>query len=178
MNEILVRPSWSDQAIDILKTEWRAGTNATEIAQMISRSTGIYFGKDAIVGKANRMKLGQHMNSVRARRMRGEVGHLNRAKSGKSQHAVTDRSKSGTFGTARAEEPKFAKDQSLLDRPIWAVDSAGFSLVELTETMCRWPRGNSHPFNFCGAPVYVVGDKKYPYCEFHHSRAHTRPVVE
>ncbi len=153
---------WTPAMTEILVKRWNGGQSGAEIMRAFAE-IGIKVTRVAVVAKANRLGLASHFNHG------GE-----RKKDGKSQHAVTDRSKSGTFGTARAEEPKFAKDQSLLARPIWVVDSAGFSLVELTETMCRWPRGEAHPFNFCGQPVHVVGDKKYSYCEFHYWHAYPR----
>jgi GcrA cell cycle regulator len=46
------------------------------------------------------------------------------------------------------------------------------TLLELTDSTCRWPIGHpgAEDFHFCGGPAAL--DLKQPYCSFHDRKAH------
>lgn len=57
---------WSDTDIVFLRAAWRDGVSAREIAERLGMT------RNAVVGKANRLKLGQHQNANPRRRPKVE----------------------------------------------------------------------------------------------------------
>ena len=127
--------SWTDERVALLKKLWGDGRTAAEIAKAL----GTGFTRNAVIGKAHRLKLSSRVSPISA--PAPKVKPANTQKS-----AIVPR-----------------------PRPVMAapvkIDVKGIKMIDLKERMCRWPLGDPKDpeFNFCGCNT-VPG---MPYCVDH-----------
>lgn len=138
---------WSEGHIDILKIEWAKGTTGSQIGLIINKS------RNAIIGKANRMKLGR-----------------------RSPRNHTVSKKGPTNGEVRVKKPRAPVTAiSIINRKAWAprflpaavplTTKAPIGIMELNDGTCHAIVG--HGTN--GLAVYC-GDFTFaekPFCEGH-----------
>jgi GcrA cell cycle regulator len=121
--------SWTDKKIDTLKRLWGKGMTASQIAGEL----GDGITRNAVIGKAHRLKLPSRPSPVKPEPEAKPAAHPTPA-------------------------PK-------VEAPAPSGEGKGLSLLELTETTCKWPIG--HPgdedFYFCGKP----SRPGVPYCPEH-----------
>lgn len=56
----VVVSKWSDKHIDLLKSEWKKGSPASVIAEVISKlEEGVFFTRNAVIGKSYRLNLSE-----------------------------------------------------------------------------------------------------------------------
>ena len=143
--------SWTDERVSMLKKLWVEGKTAAEIAKIIGGGVT----RNAVIGKAHRMKLSGRISPIQENTRPETVSHRTAPKTQKqSVPRVTSRDI-----IAPVQAPPVEENYCY---------GAGVQLVELKERMCRWPIGDpkEEGFKFCGGPS-VEG---LPYCD-HHCRA-------
>lgn len=126
--------SWTDERVALLKKLWGDGRTAAEIA----RALGSGFTRNAVIGKAHRLKLSSRLSPISSSMPKSKPANTQR-------HHVP-----------RAKTPP---------PPPVKIDVKGIKLIDLKERMCRWPLGDPQDpdFKFCGCNT-VPG---LPYCADH-----------
>ena len=139
---------WTDDRIAILKQEWAKGTSAFDIAVMVGGGVG----KNGVVGKTGRLKLGTHPTAQK-RRPKGS--------------APTPRKQ---FGTKRIVPYNLSRNSaSDGPEPIAEVpkpaDFLGLTILEVKDGECKFSHSDGIPYLFCGQPV----EGESSWCKFHAS---------
>ena len=136
--------SWTEEREQKLKMLWEKGYTASQIAEMLGGDTT----RNAVIGKAHRLKLAARAISKQS-------------KNPKKQVAASDLKKEERYKGYISRKSRFKS--LLLDKNFEAENPK--KLEELSNKNCRWPIG--HPdeenFYFCGRnPV-----KGFSYCKLH-----------
>ena len=131
--------SWTDDKIDKLQRLWGKGLTASQIAKEI----GGGITRNAVIGKAHRLKLPSRPSPVKS----------------DAKKATAAPAAAPASAPARPAPEKVAP-KATEDQPEHRT-----ALLELTEQTCKWPIG--HPgdadFYFCGKP----SRPGVPYCPDH-----------
>jgi len=133
--------SWTEEREQKLKKLWEKGYTASQIAEMLGGGTT----RNAVIGKAHRLKLAARATSKQPR-------------SPKKQDAVSGLNKQEGYISRKSRFKSL-----LLDKNFETENPK--KLEELSDKNCRWPIG--HPdeknFYFCGRnPV-----EGFSYCKLH-----------
>ena len=125
--------SWSDDRVDLLKKLWGEGKTAAEIAKEL----GDGVTRNAVIGKAHRLKLSSRMSPIQ-----------------QNVKKIKSRAKETTNIPPRRPSKKV---------PI--ILGKELAMEDLREGMCRWPNGDPQgdDFSFCGCKI----TEGTPYCEEH-----------
>jgi GcrA cell cycle regulator len=154
--------SWTDERVELLKKLWSEGLSASQIAGRLGGVT-----RNAVIGKVHRLGLS------------GRVSAPSGAVKRQGPRITTPR---------RVMKPKFTTVGNLALRALYQPESEPYtpqceeieiplnerkSLLDLTESSCRWPIGDPQTaeFHFCNRNK-VTG---LPYCEAHARRAFQPP---
>jgi len=187
--------SWTDDRVDLLSRLWLEGKSAS----MIATALGGGLTRNAVIGKVHRLGLAGRVkpNTGQATALEGEdaqgdVGFeimldaagQRRAVSRASVAAATApasavasaRIVQGNTALALAEAPA-----EVASKPVRAPEevvvpmSLRVTIVDLRETMCKWPLGDpsSSEFRYCGSPVH----SGTPYCG-HHGKLAYQPAQD
>lgn len=136
--------SWTDTQIESLKSLWAGGFSASQIAAQI----GDGLSRSAIIGKVHRLKLPGRTRPPSERRTPRE------ARLPRESHPWKSRKRRTAFDS----------DEAIGLPPDTSPDAC--TLLELTETSCRYPLG--HPdkpdFRYCGT---TCDPRQGPYCGRH-----------
>ncbi len=170
---------WTDERVELLKQLWTEGLSASQIADRLG---GV--SRNAVIGKVHRLKLESRARQPNvaqpvaverpAPRRTAEVETVEMVVPARlvaaSQQQAPTRSMPRTMGaTALKMEPE--EELEVMDQP-QERESAEvvpiarkLSLVELTETTCKWPVGDpmKPDFHFCGNNARDAS----PYCAYH-----------
>ncbi len=155
--------SWTDERVELLKKLWADGLSASQIAGQLGGVT-----RNAVIGKVHRLSLSGRVkpasSTPRPRKPRPAVQHRASARPFIQGNTVL--------------KPHAPPAPRRLPAPIAAEDvvvpiSLNRSLMELSDTMCKWPLGDPgvEGFYFCGHKNF----NSLPYCEYH-SRVAYQPV--
>ncbi|MET0258334.1 MAG: GcrA family cell cycle regulator [Methylobacterium sp.] len=163
-------PGWTDERVDLLRRLWEEGLSASQIAAQLGGVT-----RNAVIGKVHRLGLAGRVKP------NGTAGQVNGRKKVDDAEAAV----------APAEEPTMPEPPAVilhrpapnfpLVAPVATAESNGLSvservtIMDLRESMCRWPLGDptSPDFRFCGGRA-VTG---LPYCTAHAQIAY-QPAAE
>lgn len=131
--------SWTDERVALLKKLWGEGKTAAEIAKAL----GAGLTRNAVIGKAHRLKLSSRLSPVPA-----PVRKASAAEPANQSHRTP-----------------VTRTRAMPAVPAAKIVTKGIKLIDLKERMCRWPLGDPKEpdFNFCGCNT-VPG---LPYCEDH-----------
>ena len=159
---------WTDDRVDLLKQLWGEGKTAKEIAQLL----GGGLTRNAVIGKAHRMKLSGRVSPIQQNKSTQQKRVENEAR---SQGKLVDAKKPATKAPMKPKE-KVAKVTPLplrrRDVPAAASEALGtpVELSQINERTCRWPIGDpkEDDFHFCGAE----SNPSLPYCDVHASIAY------
>ncbi len=137
--------SWNDERVDLLSRLWLEGRSASQIAAEL----GSGITRNAVIGKVHRLGLSNRTKSqpvVQPVRLKAKPAR-------EGGEGVT--AQAGTLAPALVE--RRTADVVI---PI----SSRVTIMDLRETMCRWPLGDpsSTEFRYCGCRS-AVG----PYCRDH-----------
>jgi GcrA cell cycle regulator len=152
--------SWTDERVELLRKLWLEGLSASQIAGELANG----ITRNAVIGKVHRLGLSGRVKAQAAPSTRV------RLKQQQTQRIVVSRSSGGSMmrgNTALAlkEEPF----EQVMPRPESVVIpiSDRVTIMELKESMCRWPHGDpaSAEFRYCGAKK--TGGSEGPYCSYH-----------
>lgn len=183
----LIRPgearvSWDDEAVETAKRLSAEGRSAAEIARALSAEhPGIT--RNAVIGNLHRLGCaggGRQPNGdvaqtrVRAR-LRPQALLQSSAltlrpiwpRSHQRQLAPVDApSRAGKGRAKRIFNLAPSKAKRWVDRDVPAPEFIGITVVDLSETTCRWPHGDPsdlEAFRYCGAQA----EAERPYCPHH-----------
>ena len=157
--------SWTDDRVSRLAKLWAEGLSASQIAADLGGVT-----RNAVIGKVHRLGL-----SGRAKPAGKSNGGARRKPAARTGGYSRPRATTRTVGNTVV---KIDGDQEVIYAPKPVEDvvvpiSRKLTLMQLTETTCKWPTGDpTMPgFSFCGHPN--KDDK--PYCQYHNKLAFQPP---
>jgi GcrA cell cycle regulator len=128
--------AWTDERVERLRELWDKGLSASQIAKELAENVT----RNAVIGKAHRMGLPSRPSPVKA--------------------DPAKRAAAAAKKKAAAAAPKKAPATARS-----APSTGKVSILDLTESMCKWPIGHpgeSH-FHFCGK----ASQPNFPYCASH-----------
>lgn len=161
--------SWTDERVALLRRLWEDGQSASKIAAQLGGVT-----RNAVIGKVHRLGLG-------GRARPGEDGQPV-ARTAPVQEIET------AIAVVEAEAPEPvailahrpapdfpAPPPVPAAEPVQLAVSQRVTIMDLRESMCRWPLGDptTPEFRFCGARS-ITG---LPYCT-HHAEIAYQPAAE
>lgn len=161
--------AWTEQQIQTLKKMWGNGFSASEIA----KSLGGGVTRNAVIGKAHRLKLSAGPASPRAVEPPSKTAGVvmttikKVSKQRSSLRTLPSMPTADRTAAPRAATTVVRTTETLL-RPIEVAQrSEGIPVTKAGERHCRWPIGDprSPEFRFCGCDVH----EGLPYCA-HHAR--------
>jgi GcrA cell cycle regulator len=163
--------SWTDERVELLRKLWSDGLSASQVAAEL----GPGITRNAVIGKIHRLGLAERAKTAAAPRPRA-------AKAARPQGAtVASAPRSGghvvhgnvalAFATQAVVVARVAPEEEVVI-PM----SERVTLMELRESMCRWPMGDptTPEFRFCGAHSPIGSG---PYCS-HHARVAYQPAQD
>jgi GcrA cell cycle regulator len=162
--------SWTDERVELLRKLWNQGLSASQIAAELAGGVT----RNAVIGKVHRLGLSGRAKapSVPSARPRKTV---TRAPSHPMVHG------GGVRGNLALMPKTIASPAPVLElipqpEPEVVIPmSERVTLMELRESMCRWPYGDptKAEFRFCGAH----SPTGTPYCSYH-SRIAYQPSLD
>jgi len=158
--------SWTDERVSRLSKLWAEGLSASQIAADLGGVT-----RNAVIGKVHRLGL-----SGRVKPAGGGANKPRRKPAApRAKYTRSSNRSGGGPRTAGATALKMDEDIEVAYQPKPVEDvvvpiSRKLTLMELTETTCKWPTGDpTMPgFSFCG---HNSAEDK-PYCEYHSKLAY------
>ena len=175
--------SWTDERVARLAKLWAEGLSASQIAADLGGVT-----RNAVIGKVHRLGL-----SGRAKPAGKSTSGPRRKPAARTANSATGRGNGSGGGGgakyARTQQPTRTVGNTVIKVDFEAEEEAAFepkpvedlvapksrelTLLQLSESTCKWPTGDpTMPgFSFCG---HSTSDDK-PYCEFHNKLAFQPP---
>ena len=154
--------SWTEQQIQMLKDMWGHGFSASEIATRLG--TGLT--RNAVIGKAHRLKLSSRPSPIKREdeeEGRGVPTSVSLSAMKSSRKRVMLRPLPVMPVPPVSTVKTLTKDAF---RPVEAIKrTEGIAVTKAGDRHCRWPVGDprSPDFRFCGCAVY----ESLPYCVDH-----------
>jgi GcrA cell cycle regulator len=168
---------WNDERVELLKKLWAEGLSASQIAGRLGDVT-----RNAVIGKVHRLGLSGRVTTSRVRKPRPAAAAAAPAKVVAPVPPRPPRVQFAVQGNA-ALKPVFVEPEraavvlavvpAVAEERAPRTPLAGVDLLDLKETMCRWPVGDPQDddFHFCGQRRA----DGLPYCE-QHARIAFQPV--
>lgn len=168
---------WTEERVELLKKLWMEGLSASQIAAMLGEGVT----RNAVIGKVHRLKLSGRAkpasstprvrSAPRPSTRRSTSSHPSRSTIGSSRPRTMSAAPMIGATALKASEEYETEAYQLpqveeLDIPV----EQRLSLLQLSETTCKWPIGDplTPDFYFCGQH----SDEGKPYCDFHSRRAY------
>ena len=163
--------TWTDERVETLKKLWGEGLSASQIATEI----GGGITRNAVIGKVHRLGLSGRGKAKAPPPARPK------AKAVPAPSAPAPVPPARPAAIVAPVPPALAVEAVPEPQPVAVADEVGLPLSErvtimdLRESMCRWPMGDptKPEFRFCGARS-VTG---LPYCS-HHAQVAYQPVAD
>lgn len=171
--------SWTDERVELLRKLWSDGLSASQVAAEL----GPGITRNAVIGKIHRLGLAERAKTAAAARPRA-------AKAPRQQQATTvvtaavaaPRAGGHVHGGVHGNVALAFAPQTMVvarvtpEEEVVIPMSERVTLMELRESMCRWPMGDptTAEFRFCGAHSPIGGG---PYCG-HHARVAYQPAQD
>ncbi|MCP8941081.1 GcrA cell cycle regulator [Alsobacter sp. SYSU M60028] len=171
--------SWTDERVELLKRLWNQGLSASQIAGEL----GAGVTRNAVIGKVHRLGLSGRAKSPAPAAARPRKA--TRAPSHPMSHGAHQGGGGGggvRGNLALSSKPAVAPSPMVYVAPtprpeveVVVPMSERVTIMELRESMCRWPHGDptSPEFRFCGAK----SPPGTPYCGYHAQIAY-QPSVD
>jgi GcrA cell cycle regulator len=171
--------SWNDERVALLKKLWLDGHSASQIAAELANG----ITRNAVIGKVHRLGLAGHERSTPPG---GQAHTRSRARSsagGTRPQPSKARTGTSTRGAAALAADNvlvpFADPRLVEDVIIPVCERV--TIMELKESMCRWPLGDptTPEFRFCGSRTetgasYCTGHARLAYQPAHDRRSKDR----
>jgi GcrA cell cycle regulator len=147
--------SWTDERVELLRKLWNEGLSASQVAAEL----GGGITRNAVIGKIHRLGLAERAKAPSAPRPRAAKPPRAQNPARGHGHLV------GNVALAFAPRAHVAPAPRL-DEDVVIPMSERVTLLELRESMCRWPMGDptTPEFRFCGAKSPTGSG---PYCAYH-----------
>jgi GcrA cell cycle regulator len=166
--------TWTDDRVEVLKRLWNEGLSASQIAAELG---GV--SRNAVIGKVHRLGLSGRGKAP------APGANVGGAPAARPKPKPVPRTPSAPTAVQAADpEPEALDDEpgvtltphfaTQADLPAVPV-SERVTIMELRESMCRWPLGDptKPDFRFCGGRA-ITG---LPYCS-HHAQIAYQPATE
>jgi len=162
--------AWTDEIVERLKQHWIDGKSASQIANLLGNGVT----RNAVIGKVHRLGLAGRAKTPAAtvpRPRRLLPPPAQRVGPRLSAHAP--RLTRGATALALSPETLPELEQPEFESVVVPM-SLRVTIVELKESMCRWPLGDpaTSEFRYCGSPA-----QSGPYCTYHGGLAY-QPAQE
>ena len=151
--------TWTDERVELLKKLWNDGLSASQIAAELGNIT-----RNAVIGKVHRLGL--------SGRTRPQSAAQPRPRNKPAVRPQGSTIPQGPLHTRGATALAAAPQREALPAPMPEANpevvvpfSERVTIMELKESMCRWPLGDptTPEFRYCGAK----SDVGVPYCAYH-----------
>jgi GcrA cell cycle regulator len=151
--------SWTNERIELLQKHWLEGWSASRIAGELAHG----ITRNAVIGKVYRLGLSGRVNA-RSRNGPASPPHQKAPRRPAHRHADSPQVAGNTALALHPFVIEAAAPQTVRD--VVVPISEPVTIVELRESMCRWPIGDpaQFQFRFCGAKK-LPGQE--PYCACH-----------
>jgi GcrA cell cycle regulator len=154
--------AWTDEIVEQLKQHWIDGKSASQIANLLGNGVT----RNAVIGKVHRLGLAGRAktpstSAPRPRRLAPPP--LHRVASPRLSAAAPRMMRGSTAFALAPEALSELESQEEFESVVLPM-SLRVTIVELKESMCRWPLGDpaTSEFRYCGSPT-ATG----PYCTYH-----------
>ena len=167
---------WTDENVETLKALWTEGRSGTDIAAALGGGVT----RNAVIGKASRLKLPSHSYKVPSAAL-VEARAARAIERVKAKPAEGRQGGKGSKGQPKVQFIRARVDAKTKPRVLPLPDvthgvdvTALCGILELTNDTCLWPIGDPFDadFGFCGRRPQDGS----VYCGEHHRRAHYRPA--
>ena len=164
--------AWTDEIVEQLKQHWIDGKSASQIAGLLGNGVT----RNAVIGKVHRLGLAGRAKSPSSAASRpprrSPPPHLPRVAGPRLSHAP--RMTRGATALAFAPQALTELESQEEFESVVVPMSLRVTIVELKESMCRWPLGDpaTSEFRYCGSPT-----ASGPYCAYHAGLAY-QPAQE
>jgi GcrA cell cycle regulator len=161
--------TWTDERVELLKKLWSDGLSASQIAAELGNVT-----RNAVIGKVHRLGLsGRAKDKAASAPQRPRKAA--RAPSAPAPIAPVSRSNVVMAPLPHPAPLEERHTEVATDEDMAIPMSERVTIMDLRESMCRWPMGDptKPEFRFCGARS-ITG---LPYCN-HHARIAYQPVTD
>ncbi|MGQ4274861.1 GcrA family cell cycle regulator [Terrihabitans sp. B22-R8] len=163
--------NWTDERVELLKKLWTDGLSASQIAAELGGGVT----RNAVIGKVHRLGLSGRAKTVtsapqRPRKPRAP-SHPSTTTSGLYRVQGTT-----ALAPVAVAAPDLEPLPAVAPRAhLEAVSCERVTIMDLRESMCRWPIGDPgrEDFRFCGAR----SDAGIPYCNYHSQLAY-QPSID
>jgi GcrA cell cycle regulator len=160
--------TWTDERVELLKKLWTDGLSASQIAGELGNVT-----RNAVIGKVHRLGL-----SGRAKDKAASAAPQRPRKAARTPSAPAPIAPQPHINVVSAPiplQPVMEESEVLAEDDMAVPASERVTIMDLRESMCRWPMGDptKPEFRFCGARS-ITG---LPYCT-HHARIAYQPVAD
>ncbi len=152
--------SWTDERVELLRKLWLDGLSASQIANELSNG----ITRNAVIGKVHRLGLsGRAKAPAPSVQRQRSVERSVRAAAPRATSAPVVR---GNLAFALSPRMMEAPQPKAQDSAVVLPMSERVTIMELRESMCRWPLGDpsSSEFRYCGADAPIGAG---PYCAYH-----------
>jgi len=152
--------AWTDERIALLRKLWAESLSASQIAGRLGGVT-----RNAVIGKVHRLGLSKRVTASRLSRKRGEE---EKKAALKAEAAAEETRRVEAFDRIKRQREALVRLSAPVVTPVSVENpSKSFTLLDLKESMCRFPVGDPFEsgFHFCGEPK----TKGSSYCARHHS---------
>ncbi|MBB5764215.1 GcrA family cell cycle regulator [Methylorubrum rhodesianum] len=164
-------PSWTDERVELLRRLWDDGLSASQIALQIG---GV--SRNAVIGKVHRLGLAGRVKPIGPAAAQGRRKDDLPAEVEVETLVVEEPTLPEPPAiVAHRPAPNFPLRPSPAPEPVALAVSERVTIMDLRDSMCRWPMGDptSPEFRFCGARS-ITG---LPYCTQHAQVAY-QPAAE
>ena len=163
--------AWTNEIVEQLKQHWIDGKSASQIASLLGNGVT----RNAVIGKVHRLGLSGRATAPsatipRPRRTAPPPAHR---VAGPRLGSSPPRVMRGATALALAAETLPEVQEPEFESVVVPM-SLRVTIVELKESMCRWPLGDpaTSEFRYCGSPA-----ASGPYCAYHGGLAY-QPAQE
>ena len=160
---------WNDERVELLKKLWADGLSASQIAAELGGIT-----RNAVIGKVHRLGLSGRVKAPSMSQPRPRAPKPMHAQSRPAMKSHNGPMTRGANALAYAPRVETLPARRPVEEVVIPM-SERVTIMELRESMCRWPLGDptTPEFRFCGARS-ITG---LPYCT-HHAEIAYQPATE
>jgi GcrA cell cycle regulator len=164
--------AWTDEIVEQLKQHWIDGKSASQIASLLGNGVT----RNAVIGKVHRLGLAGRAKtpSTAAARPRRPAAPRPHRMAGPRMNAPAPRMMRGATALAYAPQALLEPENQEEFESVVVPMSLRVTIIELKESMCRWPLGDpaTSEFRYCGSHT-----ASGPYCGYHGGLAY-QPAQE
>ena len=163
--------TWTDERVELLKKLWIDGLSASQIAAELGNVT-----RNAVIGKVHRLALSGRAKDAKPAGSAAAARPRKATRAPSAPTPIAPQPHNNNVVVAPISLQPVVEEPTLLpDEDIAIPMSERVTIMDLRESMCRWPMGDptKPEFRFCGARS-ITG---LPYCN-HHARIAYQPVAD